>query len=211
MGATLADKAEDFLRIIGGFLPVTATLATVGPMNPVDTDETTERIRAAALRLFAERSYGNTTIEHISTAADVGVATIYRRWPDKAAIANELYALGLESMATILAEPEATEPRAQFVEVWTRAWEWARANRDLFGFVNSTAGAPWLSDENTARKAEISAAEVGTYAHLGFDADADFAAALISAALQSVLTVEPEVDPDEVAGRLWRALSLAAD
>lgn len=175
------------------------------------TDETAARIRAAALRLFAERSYGNTTIEHISNAADVGVATIYRRWNDKAAIANELYAQGLESMASVLAEPEATDPRGQFVEAWNRVWKWATGNRDLVMFVNSASGAPWLSDENVARKAEISAAEIDAYARFGFDAAPDFAAALITGALQSVTAMEPEVDPDEVAGRLWRALNLDAD
>ncbi len=180
-------------------------------MNPVDTDETTERIRAAALRLFVERSYGNTTIEHISTAADVGVATIYRRWPDKAAIANELYAQGLASMEVILAEPEATEPRAQFLESWNRAWEWATTNPDMSAFINSTAGAPWLSEENIARKAAITKDEAAMYGRLRIDADPAVAAALIGGALTSLLAMEPDVEPDEVAGRLWRALNLDAD
>ena len=180
-------------------------------MTAPDTDETTARIRAAALRLFVERSFGNTTIEHISTAADVGVATIYRRWPDKATIANDLYAQGLDSMEAILDAPSDDEPRAQFVEIWNRAHSWALANRDMFAFINSTAGAPWLSDTNVARKAHMTDAEVGMYGRLHVDADADFAAALIGGALASVLAVEPDVDPDEVAARLWRALNLDAD
>lgn len=180
-------------------------------MSTAETDETTTRIRAAALRLFVERSFGNTTIEHISTAAEVGVATIYRRWADKAAIANDLYAQGLDSMAAILAAPTADEPRAQFVEIWKRAHSWAVANRDLFAFINAAAGAPWLSQANVERKAEMSDAEVGMYGRLRFDAAPDFAAALIGGALGSVLAVEPDVDPDEVAARLWRALNLDAD
>ena len=180
-------------------------------MTAPESDETTARIRSAALRLFVGRSFGNTTIEHISTAAGVGVATIYRRWPDKAAIANDLYSQGLESMGAILAEPADDEPRAQFIEIWKRAHAWALENQDLFAFINSTAGAPWLSEANVARKAEMSDAEVGMYGRLRFDADADFAAALIGSALTSVLAVEPDVDPDEVAARLWRALNLDAD
>lgn len=180
-------------------------------MTATETDDTTARIRAAALCLFAERGYGNTTIEHISTAAAVGVATIYRRWADKAAIANDLYTQGLDSMAAILAEPTANEPRAQFVEIWKRAHSWAVANRDMFSFINAAAGAPWLSEANLERKADMSDAEVGMYGRLRFDATPDFAAALIGGALASVLAVEPDVDPDEVAARLWRALNLDAD
>lgn len=180
-------------------------------MGATETDETTARIRVAALQLFAERSYGNTTIEHISTAAGVGVATIYRRWADKAAIANDLYSQGLDSMAAILAAPTPDEPRRQFIEIWNRAHAWAVDNRDMFAFINASVGAPWLTEENVARKAEMSEAEVGMYGRLRFDAAPDFAAALIGGALASVLAVEPDVAPDEVAGRLWRALNLDAD
>lgn len=180
-------------------------------MGAPETDETTERIRAAALRLFAERSYGNTTIEHISTAAGVGVATIYRRWTDKAAIANDLYSQGLDSMAAILAAPTPDEPRSQFIEIWNRAHSWAVANRDMFAFINASAGAPWLTETNVARKAEMSEAEVGMYGRLRFDAEPDFAAALIGGALASVLAVAPDVEPEEVASRLWRALNSDAD
>ncbi|MEM9464434.1 MAG: TetR/AcrR family transcriptional regulator [Actinomycetota bacterium] len=174
-------------------------------------DETTDRIRAAALALFAERGYGNTTIEHISTAADVGVATIYRRWADKAAIANDLYGLGLDSMDVILAEPEPGEPREQFIEIWNRAWSWATANRDMFAFINASLGAPWLTPELAARKATMTEAEVGTYSRFEIDAAPDFAAALIGGALMSILAMEPDVEPDEVGARLWRALKLDAD
>lgn len=174
-------------------------------------DETTERIRAAALRLFADRGYGNTTIEHISTAAEVGVATIYRRWEDKAAIANDLYGIGLDSMDIILAEPTPGEPRDQFIEIWNRAWTWATANREMFAFINASLGAPWLTDELSARKAAMTEAEVGTYARFELDAAPDFAAALIGGALMSVLAMEPDVSPDEVGARLWRALKLDAD
>ena len=179
-------------------------------MGTSDAEATTRRIRADAVRLFAQRGYGNTTIEHISTAADVGVATIYRRWPDKAGIANDLYGEGIDSMLSILAEPRRKDPQAEFAAIWRRLWEWASTNRDLFLFVNASAGAPWLSDENIARKAEVARRELDTYARLRVDASADFAAALIGGTLASVLAMEPDIDPDEVAERLWRALALQA-
>lgn len=173
-----------------------------------DTDETTARIRAEALTLFAQRGFGNTTIEHISTAANVGVATIYRRWEDKAAIGNELYATGVDAMRAILEAEPVDEPRAEFVAAWRRIWDWARANPDLLLFVNASVGAPWLSERNVAAKAEISAAEVAAYERFDFSASADFAAALIGGTLASVLANGPDIEPDEVAERLWQALTL---
>ena len=98
-----------------------------------------------------------------------------------------------------------------FIEIWTRAWSWATSNRDMFTFINASLGAPWLSDELAARKATMTEAEVGTYARFELDATPDFAAALIGGALMSVLTMEPDVEPDEVGARLWRALRLDAD
>ncbi len=180
-------------------------------MSTADSEATTQRIRAAALQLFAHRGYGNTTIEHISRAANVGVATIYRRWSDKAAIANELYGEGIDSMLTILAEPHDDDPRAEFIAIWRHLWEWASTNRDLFLFVNASAGAPWLSEENVTRKAEIAEGELETYARLRVDAAPELAAALIGGTMASVLAAEPDVEPDEVAERLWRALTLESD
>ena len=180
-------------------------------MSPVDTDETTQRIRAAALRLFAERGFGNTTIEHISTEADVGVATIYRRWPDKAAIANELFEQGVASMATILAEPSPGDPKDQFAEVWDRAWSWATSNSDMLVFVNSAPGSPWLSEANVSMKANVSESEIAMYRQLELDADPDFIAALIGSSLAAALAVGQSIDPAEVGRRLWRALNLNAD
>ena len=176
-------------------------------MGGADSDGTTERIRAEALRLFVERGYGTTTSEHISTAAEVGVATIYRRWPDKAAIANDLYRSGIEASSALLEPQPAEDPHAEFVAIWRRGWEWATAHRELFLFINSSLGASWISDENRARKAEVAAAEVDMYARLEFDASPDLAAALIGGTIGSVLVTEPDVEPDEVAQRLWRALT----
>ena len=176
-------------------------------MGSGDTDATTQRIRSAAVRLFAERSYGNTTIEHISSAAEVGVATIYRRWTDKAAIANELYGEGLDAMQSILVERDADEPHAEFVAMWCDLWEWASTHRDLSLFVTASAGAPWLTDENIARKAEVARSELEAYDRLGIDVGADFAAALIGGTLASVLATAPDIDPDDVADRQWRALT----
>src|ERR1700680_581194 len=44
------------------------------------------RILDAAADLFCERGYGETSIEAIATHAGIGKLTLYRRFPDKAAL-----------------------------------------------------------------------------------------------------------------------------
>ena len=48
------------------------------------------RVLAAAERLFAERDGRELTMEQIAAAAGVGKATLYRRYPDVASIAQAL-------------------------------------------------------------------------------------------------------------------------
>jgi AcrR family transcriptional regulator len=48
------------------------------------------RILAAAERLFSQRGATNVTMEDVARAADVGKGTLYRRYPDRAALALAL-------------------------------------------------------------------------------------------------------------------------
>ncbi len=48
------------------------------------------RILAAAEQLFAERGATNVSMEDVATAAGVGKGTLYRRYPDRAALAVAL-------------------------------------------------------------------------------------------------------------------------
>ena len=48
------------------------------------------RILAAAERLFAERGATNVSMEDVAAAAGVGKGTLYRRYPDRAALATAL-------------------------------------------------------------------------------------------------------------------------
>jgi AcrR family transcriptional regulator len=73
-------------------------------------------LKEAALRLFAERGYAATTIEDIARAAQVTVGTVYRYFPDKAAL---LTALIEDATAEPLAEAVAEEaPRATLERIW---------------------------------------------------------------------------------------------
>ncbi len=61
-------------------------------------NETRERIFSAALRLFAERGYLQTTVEDITEAADVGKGTFFNYFPTKEHV---LASYGDERVATM--------------------------------------------------------------------------------------------------------------
>ena len=60
--------------------------------------ETRERLFEAALKLFAERGYLETTVEDITEAADVGKGTFFNYFPTKEHV---LATLGAERVATV--------------------------------------------------------------------------------------------------------------
>jgi AcrR family transcriptional regulator len=55
------------------------------------SDRSHAAVLAAATRLVDRSGYGGTTIEDIAAAAGVGKQTIYRWWPNKAALFIEVY------------------------------------------------------------------------------------------------------------------------
>ena len=50
-----------------------------------------EAVLAAAADIAGRRGYGNTRIEDIAAQAGVGKQTIYRWWPNRAALLIEVY------------------------------------------------------------------------------------------------------------------------
>jgi AcrR family transcriptional regulator len=72
---------------------MTSTLTTQSTFRPVDDDgplsreqrkhQTRRVIQAAAIRLFLDRGYDNTTIDEIAEAAGVSARTFYRYFPVK--------------------------------------------------------------------------------------------------------------------------------
>ena len=78
--------------------------------------ETRERLFEAALKLFAERGYLETTVEDITEAADVGKGTFFNYFPTKEHV---LATLGAERVA-------AVERALEKAKVWSGA---SRAQR----------------------------------------------------------------------------------
>lgn len=65
-------------------------LPSARPRERADAARNRARVLDAAARLFAERDGRGVTMEQIAAAAGVGKATLYRRYPDVAAVAVAL-------------------------------------------------------------------------------------------------------------------------
>ncbi|MEM7096336.1 MAG: TetR/AcrR family transcriptional regulator [Actinomycetota bacterium] len=171
-----------------------------------DADQTTERIRQHALRLFCERGYGSTNVDDIATAAGIGVATLYRRWTDKAALANDIFARAIDDFETIYADPGEAARADEFMTLWLRLWEWATANPHEFLFVESHLDSAFLDDENQERKRHKDARSVATLAALELDVSLALARALVLGTLCELVRQGADVDADDLGRRLWSAL-----
>ncbi len=73
-----------------------------------DAERNRRRILDAARELFAERGLG-VTLNDIAHHAGVGVGTVYRRFPDKAQLIDELFEQRVEDLVA-LANEAATDP-----------------------------------------------------------------------------------------------------
>ncbi|MFC5752640.1 TetR/AcrR family transcriptional regulator [Actinomadura rugatobispora] len=62
-----------------------------------DARRNRERIAAAALRLFAERGAA-ASMEEVARAAEVGVGTLYRHFPDRRALLDEIAVTALDRL-----------------------------------------------------------------------------------------------------------------
>lgn len=173
-------------------------------------DETTERLRRAALTLFCQVGYGSATVDEIASAAGVGVATLYRRWPDKAALANDLCAAGLERMEHVVPAELPSTPKRAFLAAWTRLWEFARSDPEQFIFLEGLVHEAWISQANRLRKQALAGRTRELLDAVGVRADPTLAQALVIGTVTAVLRAGDEVDPDDLGERFWQALRVPA-
>jgi AcrR family transcriptional regulator len=73
-----------------------------------DAERNRQRILAAAAELLSERGL-DVTLDDVARAAGVGVGTVYRRFPDKESLIEELFRDRIDAMVK-LAEQALTEP-----------------------------------------------------------------------------------------------------
>jgi AcrR family transcriptional regulator len=110
--------------------------------------------------LLSERGFADLRLEHVAARAGVSKATLYRRWPSKEAIAQDLLA---ELAAPHIAVPDTGSTRQELLAAVTNPM---RAVTDTtFGpviralvsqiAVNPTIGDPFRATVIAARRAEI--------------------------------------------------------
>jgi AcrR family transcriptional regulator len=75
-----------------------------------DAERNRQRILKAAAEVFTEQGL-EATLDDVARHAGVGVATVYRRFPDKAALADALFEERIDALAALAAEArEASDP-----------------------------------------------------------------------------------------------------
>ena len=109
------------------------TSTTTSSLRPLRADavRNREKILAAAAAVFAERGL-DATLDDVATAADVGVATVYRRFPDKDCLVAALFENVIDEFAELaLRAHDAPDSWDGFVWFLEQALERQCGNRGL--------------------------------------------------------------------------------
>lgn len=96
-----------------------------GRLSAEDAARLPDRLLDAALELFSERTYGDTTMEQIARRAGASTKTLYARYADKGAVVqaviNRLIERSLATVAeTVPLDPHQAEPRAFLIALGTQ-------------------------------------------------------------------------------------------
>ncbi len=182
---------------------------------------TRQALAAAALRLFAERGYDETTVEDIAAAADVSPRTFFRYFTSKedAVFAED------EERSRLLAEAlhlgSADEPAQVAVRRAVLALvEHQTSGTDGLGRVRLVTSVPALvarSLEHQARYEETVAQAVAERLHADPNRDvrarivAGAAFGALRAAMRTWAASDGEIDPVEAAGRALDVLDEGFD
>ena len=96
-----------------------------------DAERNRQRILAAASEVFTERGL-EATLDDVARRAGVGVATVYRRFPDKALLADALFEERINALAGLaVPDLEADAPWQGQAGVMTAAAEMLTGDRGL--------------------------------------------------------------------------------
>ncbi len=109
------------------------------PARPLrrDAERNRQRILRAAAEIFTEQGL-QATLDDVARRAGVGVGTVYRRFPDKEALAGALFAERLNALVTLaegaLADPDEWGSLVSFLEQAGGLLAADRGLRQLFMF-----------------------------------------------------------------------------
>ena len=145
-------------------------------------------------------------MEDIAGDAGVGVATLYRRWPDKPALADALLDHVLSEFSAMFEPVSAPTAKQRFVAVIERLWKFADDDHARFIFLEGSVHAPYISEATAAHKGALTESGGELLATIGVGADRAVAHAMVIGTVTALLRAGETVDPSELAQRLWSAL-----
>jgi TetR/AcrR family transcriptional regulator, repressor of fatR-cypB operon len=112
----------------------------------------------AALDLFEERTFHGSPMPELADRAGVAAGTIYRYFPSKEALGNELFrAWKRELASTFATAADAPSAREGFTHYWDGVVGFAIAQPTAFAFLEFHRHDPYLDDESRALVATIDA------------------------------------------------------
>ena len=116
-----------------------------------------DQILEAALRLFAERGFHGTSMPELAAAAGIAPASIYRHFPSKEALVNELYRACKQLLAArLLGAVTADAPlRDQFHQLWRALYAFACDQPRAFAFLELHHHGDYLDGESRALELRV--------------------------------------------------------
>lgn len=132
-----------------------------------------EAILAAALALFAERTFDGTAVPLIAERAGVAAGTIYRCFDSKEALVNTLYRRWKGALSSTVAEAMAagSTDEERFRLMWRGLWRFASSEPRALAFIETQHHGSYLDDESRALAASNEEAAVA-YVRAAQDAGA---------------------------------------
>ena len=117
-----------------------------------------EAVMRAALDLFVERGFYGTAVPEIADKAEVGAGTIYRYFPSKEALVNELYREEKMRFGNSVIDHFPTgNARELFRTLWMRMAKFAVENEKSFVFLELHHHARYLDAESRAVEKRMTA------------------------------------------------------
>jgi AcrR family transcriptional regulator len=96
-----------------------------------------ERVLDAARRLFAS-GVGDPSMEQIAQAAGVGVGTMYRNWPSRSDLVEEVYGDNLSGLVALAEQLVVEQQPWDALEHWLRAYlNHAQSKRAMLAELNA--------------------------------------------------------------------------
>lgn len=120
-------------------------------------DDKRRRILDAAVRVFAERGFHGTAVPLVAAAAGVGTGTLYRYFPSKVELVNEVFRDAKSRLRdALLKDLELKgEPKHVFFEMWGRLARFARSEPLAFRFLELQDHLPYLDAESQALEQSV--------------------------------------------------------